>query len=300
MELTTSTTTDLSNLSPVTLAALAALDHDLQKEDGISARLERAQSRALRAGRAGAGRGETGTQRDGRASLARLHDAEAIFTSGSTFSSTTSGTIIIATCSRRDRPAGPWSFTARSRQRLQNVLGNAAPSRSRRREKRRNENGVAEGGRLPLPARRLPSLARLQSARDDARRRARDERRSTNESSSLLAIASGGAIKVERGGMQGAAAHAGQYAGRSKGNFRIKAALESLGNLIHNEMAFLPGQTGKDRQHAPEQLHGLLKHNDALLLGALADFRAARAMDSVGPLHAPAIPDHRGRRFTRG
>jgi hypothetical protein len=81
----------------------------------------------------------------------------------------------------------------------------------------------------------------------------------------LLSIASGGAIKVERGGMQGAAVHAGQYAGRAKGNFRIKAALESLGNLIHNECAFLPGQAGKDRQHAPEQLHGLLKHEDALL-----------------------------------
>jgi hypothetical protein len=81
----------------------------------------------------------------------------------------------------------------------------------------------------------------------------------------ILHIASNGAITVERGGMQGAAAHAGQYAGRSKGNFRIKAALESLGNLMHNEFGFLPGQAGKDRQHAPEQLHGLLKHNDALL-----------------------------------
>jgi len=81
----------------------------------------------------------------------------------------------------------------------------------------------------------------------------------------ILALASGGKIKVERGGMQGAAAHAGQYAGRAKGNFRIKAALESLGNLMHNEFACLPGQTGKDRQHCPEQLHGLLKHNDALL-----------------------------------
>lgn len=91
----------------------------------------------------------------------------------------------------------------------------------------------------------------------------------------LLSIASGGAIKVERGGMQGAAVHSGQYAGRSKGNFRIKAALESLGNLIHNEMAFLPGQTGKDRQHSPEQLHGLLKHNDALLW-AMSQMPAAR------------------------
>jgi hypothetical protein len=92
----------------------------------------------------------------------------------------------------------------------------------------------------------------------------------------LLSIASGGAIKVERGGMQGAAVHAGQYAGRSKGNFRIKAALESLGNLMHNEFAFLPGQTGKDRQHSPEQLHGLLKHNDALLW-ALSQISEQRA-----------------------
>jgi hypothetical protein len=82
----------------------------------------------------------------------------------------------------------------------------------------------------------------------------------------LITRATNGAIKFELGGMQGAAAHAGQYAGRSKGNFRIKAALESLGNLIHNELAYLPGQTGKDRQHCPEEQHGLRKHNDALLL----------------------------------
>jgi transposase InsO family protein len=81
----------------------------------------------------------------------------------------------------------------------------------------------------------------------------------------FLFDASGGLVKVSRSGMEGAAAHAGQYAGRSKGNFRFKAALESLGNLIHNEMGCLPGQAGKDRDHRPEQLHGLLKHNDALL-----------------------------------
>lgn len=92
----------------------------------------------------------------------------------------------------------------------------------------------------------------------------------------LLAIASEGAITVERGGMQGAAIHAGQYAGRAKGNFRIKAALESLGNLMHNEFGFLLGQTGKDRQHSPEQLYGQLKHNDALLW-ALSQISEQRA-----------------------
>ena len=81
----------------------------------------------------------------------------------------------------------------------------------------------------------------------------------------FLADESGGLISVARSGMEGAAAAAHQYAGRAKGNFRFKAALETLGNLIHNEMAALPGQTGKDTDHRPEQLDGLLKANDALL-----------------------------------
>jgi hypothetical protein len=81
----------------------------------------------------------------------------------------------------------------------------------------------------------------------------------------IMYDATEGLLRVARSGMEGAAAHAGQYVGRSKGNFRFKAALESLGNLIHNEMQLLPGQTGKDRDHRPEQLHGLLKYNDALM-----------------------------------
>lgn len=81
----------------------------------------------------------------------------------------------------------------------------------------------------------------------------------------MLLEETGGLVTVARSGMEGAAAAAHQYAGRGKGNFRFKAALESLGNLIHNEMAALPGQAGMDRDHRPEQLHGLLKRNDALL-----------------------------------
>lgn len=81
----------------------------------------------------------------------------------------------------------------------------------------------------------------------------------------LLSDHTGGLIRVDRSGMEGAAAHAGQYPGRAKGNYRFKAALESLGNLIHNEMAALPGQVGKDRNHYPESTHGLVKYSDALL-----------------------------------
>ncbi len=92
----------------------------------------------------------------------------------------------------------------------------------------------------------------------------------------MLHDETGGLVTVSRSGMEGAAAAAHQYAGRPKGNFRFKAALESLGNLIHNEMAALPAQTGKDRDHRPEQLHGLLKRNDALLK-ALAHLDPERA-----------------------
>ncbi len=81
----------------------------------------------------------------------------------------------------------------------------------------------------------------------------------------LLYDATGGLIRFNTGGMTGAAAHAGQYPGRGKGNFKFKAALESAGNLIHNEMAYLAGQTGMDRQHAPEEQHGRQRHTDALL-----------------------------------
>lgn len=109
----------------------------------------------------------------------------------------------------------------------------------------------------------------------------------------MLYDATGGMIRVHRGGMEGAAAHAGQYAGRSKGNFKVKAALESIGNPIHNELSYLPGQVGKDRDHCPEESndggrflavedgrplasYGRQKYNDALLV-ALSELPPERA-----------------------
>ena len=90
-----------------------------------------------------------------------------------------------------------------------------------------------------------------------------------------------GRVTVERSGIDGASSFAGQYAGRGKGNFRFKAALESLGNLIHNETSDLlqfPGQTGSNsRLNAPEEMAGRDKHTDALLK-AIAALPAERAM----------------------
>lgn len=79
----------------------------------------------------------------------------------------------------------------------------------------------------------------------------------------IIRDASDGAITVNRAGLSGAAALV--YEGRSKGNFRFKAALESHHNLTHNELADLPGQMGKDRDHSPEELHGRERHNNALI-----------------------------------
>lgn len=86
-----------------------------------------------------------------------------------------------------------------------------------------------------------------------------------DDMAATLYDASGGLITVQQSGMQGKAAHAGQYDGRSIGNPNFKASLESSNNLLHNMEAHLPGQTGPDRQRRPEQLHGLLKHNSQLL-----------------------------------
>jgi len=76
-------------------------------------------------------------------------------------------------------------------------------------------------------------------------------------------------VTVRRGGIQGnELAIGGSWHGTGKGNPRHKGALESLHNLIHNELAMLPGQSGMDKAHRPEALdnaNGLLGQTDKLL-----------------------------------
>lgn len=79
-----------------------------------------------------------------------------------------------------------------------------------------------------------------------------------------------GKVTFDDSGFLGAPAFAGQFEGQSKGNFKFKAPLESAYNLVRNRQAALPGATGKDRQHCPEQLYGLKRYNDRLLLAAEA------------------------------
>jgi hypothetical protein len=85
-----------------------------------------------------------------------------------------------------------------------------------------------------------------------------------------------GAITVQRSGITGEQqAILGGGTGQGKGNPRFKAPLESLRNLMHNELAALPGQTGLDRDTRPEQTHGILCETEDLLkaVAALAKTR---------------------------
>lgn len=85
---------------------------------------------------------------------------------------------------------------------------------------------------------------------------------------------SGGKVRVHTGEVRAERAFTGQYLGRGKGNFRVRASMESLGNLIHNETSDLlafPGQTGFNaRLNAPEELHGRQKIEDKLLQAIVA------------------------------
>lgn len=101
----------------------------------------------------------------------------------------------------------------------------------------------------------------------------------------LLFDRCGGKIRVSRSGITGEHQHvAGLFKGRGMGNFRFKAALESSHNLIHNELAMLPGQTGMDVARRPEELAGLLRYSEDIAKAAMllpADRRKLLAL----PLH---------------
>jgi hypothetical protein len=79
-----------------------------------------------------------------------------------------------------------------------------------------------------------------------------------------ILAATGGKVAVDRSGLS--SEHLpGFFDGPSKGNPRFKAALESMFNLVHNEGAALPGNTGMDRAHAPTENAGLERYNNQLI-----------------------------------
>lgn len=82
----------------------------------------------------------------------------------------------------------------------------------------------------------------------------------SKQTEAVLARLTDDKLQVTRSGIVDKALVKGMFAGSGKGNFRIKAALESLHNLIHNETADMvrfPMQTGSNsRLNAPTGLYG--------------------------------------------
>ena len=78
-----------------------------------------------------------------------------------------------------------------------------------------------------------------------------------------------GFVKVETSSVYGKPLIEGLYAERPRGNPRFKAMLESTWNLLHNELAMLPGQVGKDRDHAPADIAG--RDKEMALLAPIAN-----------------------------
>jgi hypothetical protein len=102
-----------------------------------------------------------------------------------------------------------------------------------------------------------------------------------------LSRLSNGRIKVVYSSILGAQVHEGLWPGRGKGNFKLKAMCESLHGFDHNELASLPGQVGKDRDHCPEQFHGLDAYNTELLKAMCTLTEAQRQL-----LRSEILPFH--------
>lgn len=86
----------------------------------------------------------------------------------------------------------------------------------------------------------------------------------SNDLAEFLEHVSDGAITVSSGAIDKRAIMDGAFEPRGIGNFRHKASLESLGNLYHNALAYLPAQTGLAPAMQPENLETLDAYNKSI------------------------------------
>lgn len=80
----------------------------------------------------------------------------------------------------------------------------------------------------------------------------------------------GGQVKWALSGRFHQPAHGGQFAAPSGGNFRFKAIIECYWRLVDDALDHLKGQTGKDRNFAPEEMERADAYNARLLKAATA------------------------------
>jgi hypothetical protein len=82
-------------------------------------------------------------------------------------------------------------------------------------------------------------------------------------------------IRTEWAGIDQRPAMAGMFKGVARGSSNFKAWMESTFNLLRNEMAALPGPTGMDYDHAPEESDAL-EANNRLMLAVMDSLPAWR------------------------
>jgi len=86
----------------------------------------------------------------------------------------------------------------------------------------------------------------------------------------LLKDLTGGRVEFCTGAVLNAPIAKGLLPGAARGNYRMKAALESAHGRYKNDMALLPGQKGADPAHAPEDLPAKQAYHKALMKACVA------------------------------
>jgi hypothetical protein len=86
----------------------------------------------------------------------------------------------------------------------------------------------------------------------------------------LVKRITGGRFEFQTGAILNAPIAKGLMPGAARGNFRMKAALESAHGRYKNDMALLPGQKGADPSHAPEDLPAKQSYHRALMKACIA------------------------------
>lgn len=85
------------------------------------------------------------------------------------------------------------------------------------------------------------------------------------ETQQLITELTGEAVTFTAGGIVSGQLHKGLFPGQSRGNFKLKASLESQHSISHNVMAYLPGQLGRNPDASPEEHGAMVKHTEHLL-----------------------------------
>jgi hypothetical protein len=86
----------------------------------------------------------------------------------------------------------------------------------------------------------------------------------------LVRSLTSGRFEFQTGAILNAPIAKGLMPGAARGNFRMKAALESAHGRYKNDLALLPGQKGADPSHAPEDLPAKQSYHRALMKACIA------------------------------